>query len=271
MKMRPLTRPKSKLAKSAPDLTLIIPAYNEAARLPKTLAKVKQELDQWFLDYQVVVIDDGSLDGTSEVVKRFDARFSCQRLPGNSGKGAAVRAGMLQATGRVVAFTDADLPFDLQALHEGYTRIEQGRCDIVCGDRTAQLKSPGLSNALSMPRRLSSFVFRQLVRLMVAPKVADTQCGLKIFSQRSAQEIFCNVEATGFAFDVEVICQAERLGFATKTVPVQLVNTEGSTISLRKHAWPMFKELLGIRQRLAAPAAAPAKLMNDRGSRKRAA
>jgi dolichyl-phosphate beta-glucosyltransferase len=250
MGMRALKHPNSKMGKTVPDLTLIIPAYNEVTRLPATLAAVKQELDHLFLDYRVVVVDDGSRDGTWKVVDRFGARFSCLRLPGNSGKGSAVRAGMLQATGRVVAFTDADLPFDLKALHEGYTRIEESQCDVVCGDRTAHLESEHASSSQTISRRLSGFVFRRLVRMIVAPQIEDTQCGLKIFSRRAAWEIFRKIEATGFAFDVEVICRAQRLGFELGTIPVQLVNSAGSTISLWRHTWPMFQELLAIRRRL---------------------
>lgn len=236
---------------SSPDLTVVIPAYNEERRLPATLATLKEELDHWFLDYRVIVVDDGSRDATFRVVEAFDARFSCCRLPVNSGKGAAVRAGMLMATGEVVAFTDADLPFALDALREGYFRILERRCDVVCGDRRA-----GSRRGRSAPwaRRLSGFVFRQLVQWLVSPCVADTQCGLKIFSRTAAQEIFRCVQAPGFAFDVDVVCQAERLGYSIETVPVQLVNTDGSTISLRRHAWPIFKELLAVRRRLVSAA-----------------
>lgn len=249
MRTHSLTCHNSKLAMYEPDFTLIIPAYNEAARLPATLTTVKKELDQWFLDYRVIVVDDGSHDGTSEVAGRFGTQFSCLRLPRNLGKGAAVRTGMLQATGRVVAFTDADLPFDLKALREGITQITEGRYDVVCGDRTVNLEAGLETKSASLVRRLSGFIFRQLVRMIAAPRIADTQCGLKIFSLRAAEEVFRNMETTGFAFDVEVICRAHRLGFELGTVPVQLMNTTGSTISLWKHTWPMFKELLAIRRR----------------------
>jgi dolichyl-phosphate beta-glucosyltransferase len=250
IKKQTFNRPVSATVLSIPDLTVIIPAYNEGLRLPETLTALRQELDQWLLKNQVLVVDDGSYDGSWAVVNRFGAQFSCLRMPGNSGKGAAVRAGMLQATGKVIAFTDADLPFALNALRDGYLRIAKRRCEVVCGDRT--VGAPFGQSVRSLPwlRRLSGFVFRQLVQWIARPCVADTQCGLKIFSRRAAREIFHAVKTTGFAFDVEVICQAERLGFMIETVPVQLVNTEGSTISLRKHAWPMFKELLAIRQRL---------------------
>lgn len=258
--LRTLPRPVLNTKSLIPDLTVIIPAYNEATRLPETLAGLQQELDRWFVDYEVIVVDDGSCDGTWEVTDRFDPRFSCCRLRQNAGKGAAVRTGMLQATGRVVAFTDADLPFDLDALHEGYQRVLTQQCDVICGSRISESGSDRVAHAAPLMRQWSGFVFRQMVSLMVAPGVADTQCGLKVFSQRSAQEIFGRVEATGFAFDVEVICLAERLGFQLETVPVRLVNTAGSTISLWRHAWPMVRELMAIRRRLNAVSPVPVDL-----------
>lgn len=235
---------------ATPDLTLVIPAYNEAARLPATLSAIQQELDQWWLDYEVLVVDDGSHDRTSEVTDQFDDRFSCLRLRKNAGKGAAVRAGMLHASGRVVAFTDADLPFDLQALREAATWISADQCDVVCGDRTTDVASETPTVSTSLMRKLSGFCFRQLVSWIAAAPLRDTQCGLKVFSHSAAQEVFQNVESTGFAFDVEVICQASRLGFRLSTIPVHLINTLGSTISLRKHSLPMLKELIAIRKRL---------------------
>ena len=102
-----------KLPTRAPDhdLTLVIPAYNEENRLPRTLRQLGEYLDQWGINYRVVVADDGSRDGTPQVASGFGPRFSTLSLPQNAGKGAAVRAGMLSGAGRVVAFTDADLPY----------------------------------------------------------------------------------------------------------------------------------------------------------------
>jgi dolichyl-phosphate beta-glucosyltransferase len=102
------------------DLTVIIPAHNEERRLLWTLTELDTFLKRWDIRSRVVVVDDGSSDGTARLTDRFDRRFSTIRLPQRQGKGSAVRTGMLCATGGVVAFTDADLPFDLDALREGF-------------------------------------------------------------------------------------------------------------------------------------------------------
>jgi dolichyl-phosphate beta-glucosyltransferase len=110
-----------KLPPRAPnhDLTLVIPAYNEETRLPRTLRQLREYLDQWGINYRVVVADDGSRDGTASVATEFGPRFSTLSLPQNRGKGAAVRAAMLSASGCVAAFTDADLPYALESLRAG--------------------------------------------------------------------------------------------------------------------------------------------------------
>ena len=117
------------------EFTVIIPAYNEERRLPKSLATIGQFLDESRLDYRVIVADDGSGDSTPELTQQRGPRFSTIRLAQNAGKGCAVRTAMLAATGQVVAFTDADLPFRLAALVQGYESIRQGKCEIVFGSR----------------------------------------------------------------------------------------------------------------------------------------
>ena len=121
-------------AEASPDLTLVIPAYNEQRRLPKTLAAAKVFLDDWGIDYRVLVVDNGSKDNTGRVADEFGERFSTIQQP-LGGKGAAVRLGMLHASGSVIAFTDADLPYDLKSLREGVELVDRGECEVVFGSR----------------------------------------------------------------------------------------------------------------------------------------
>ena len=117
------------------DLTVVIPAHNEEQRLPKTLAQLTAFLDDWGVDYRVLVADDGSSDRTDVLARRHGPRCSTLRMTPQGGKGRAVRTAMLRATGRVLAFTDADLPFDLTALQQGYELICRDECQVVFGAR----------------------------------------------------------------------------------------------------------------------------------------
>ena len=226
------------------DLTLLIPAYNEAERLPRSLRDAKAFLDEWGVDYRVIVIDNGSKDGTGDIASQFGPRFStmCQAVPG---KGAAVRMGMLAARGQVVAFTDADLPFDLASLRIAYDKISTRKCSVVLGCRDMAGSTDVVSR--SVMRTLASFVFRKCVSRLVSGEVTDTQCGLKVFSHRAAHQIFSRTTINGFAFDTEVIFITHLLSLPFSQVPVTLVNDYGTTISLVRNALPMLGEVLRVR------------------------
>lgn len=226
------------------QLTLLVPSFDEERRLPGTLAGIGEFLDVWGVDYRVVVVDDGSGDGTAAVSRRFGPRFSTLRLGRRCGKGAAVRQGMLAATGRVVAFTDADLPYDLAALRTAYQSIEAGDCEAVFGARDMAGAAYDARRRLS--RIAASAAFRQVVKLAISREVTDTQCGLKAFSRRAAREIFSRTTLDGFAFDAEVVLLCHRLGMPFRRVPVRLVNEYSSTLSLSRHSGRMLRDVLWL-------------------------
>lgn len=228
------------------DLTLIIPAYNEEQRLPKTLAEAKSFLDCWGINYRVMVVDDGSQDATSGLAELFGRRFLTLRQQ-NGGKGSAVRAGMMAATGRVVAFTDADLPYDLNALKYAFDMIERDETDLVFGSRTEQGAAFKVERRLV--RTIASAVFRSLMSVLVSRQISDTQCGLKVFSRSAARRIFSNAKTNGFAFDAEVVYLAHFYQLTLETIPVILVNDYSSTISLSRNAIPMLLDVLRVRLR----------------------
>lgn len=229
------------------DLTLVVPAYNEQNRLPATLRDLQKFLDEWGIDYRVLVADDGSQDRTSELTTEFGYRFSTLSLPRQSGKGAAVRMGVLAAQGNVIAFTDADLPYDLTALKAGFTWIRKGGCDVVFGARDLEESRHDVPRRWS--RSLATSVFRTVVSTLVSRQVTDTQCGLKIFSQQAARRIFGMTQINGFAFDAEVVFLTHFLGLPFERVAVTLINEYSSTLSLTRHAWPMFLDVLKLRWR----------------------
>jgi dolichyl-phosphate beta-glucosyltransferase len=228
------------------DLTVIVPAFNEEQRLPATLEGLASYLNRWGIDYRVLVVDDGSHDATARLTANFGSRFSTISQT-NAGKGAAVRNGMLQATGRIVAFTDADLPYDLDSLRIAYEMIATQACAVVFGAR--DLKESTVRAPRRIMRTIAHWVFSGIVQCLVSRQVTDTQCGLKIFSRSAAREIFSRTTIDGFAFDAEVVYLTHRLALAFRRVPVTLINEYSSTISLTRHALPMLMDVFRLRLR----------------------
>ena len=191
------------------DLTVIIPAFNEEKRLPWTLDQLSAFLDDWGLDYRVLVADDGSADQTAALAGRMGPRFSTLTLSSHSGKGRAVKSAMLSATGRVLAFTDADLPFDLSACL-GYQILKRGNSQVVFGAR--DLAASRFLAPRHWSRQIATHMFRAIVKTLISRQITDTQCGLKLFTRQAALDIFSRVNIEGFAFDAEVVFLTHRLG-----------------------------------------------------------
>jgi dolichyl-phosphate beta-glucosyltransferase len=226
------------------ELTVVIPAFNEEKRLPGTLRQLRAYLDRWGVDYRVIVADDGSTDGTPELAAAEGRRYSVIRLPRQRGKGRAVRTAMLAATGSVVAFTDADLPYDLEALRQGHQWIRYGACEVVFGARDLEQSRHLAHRRLS--RKLATLVFRELVKRLISREVTDTQCGLKLLSRRAAWEVFSRATIDGFAFDAEIVLLTHLLGLPFRRVPVTLINEYDSTLSLLRHTAPMIAEVVRL-------------------------
>jgi len=226
------------------DLTVIIPAFNEEKRLPWTLDQLAVFLDDWAVDYRVLVADDGSTDRTAALTGGYGPRFSTLSLKNHGGKGRAVKTAMLNATGRVLAFTDADLPFDLAALREGYEILKYGNSQVVFGAR--DLAESRYLAPRHWSRQMATYVFRAVVKTLISRQITDTQCGLKLFTRQAALDIFSQVNVAGFAFDAEVVFLTHRLGLSFDRIPVTLVNDYASTLSLRRNALPMLAEVLRI-------------------------
>jgi glycosyltransferase involved in cell wall biosynthesis len=225
-----------------------MPRTNEEQRLPRTLEELTAYLAAWGVDYRVLVANDGSTDRTATLTERRP-RCSTLSLPENAGKGRAVRTAMLQATGRVLAFTDADLPFELRGLREGYQAICRGECEVVFGAR--DLPGSRLETPRSLSRRIATPFFQQLVKHLLRLEVTDPQCGLKLFCREAAVEIFSRATIDGFAFDTEVAAIVSALRLAQRRIPVTLVNDYSSSLSVSSSALPMLWDVvkLAFRQR----------------------
>jgi dolichyl-phosphate beta-glucosyltransferase len=235
-----------------PDLDVVVPAYNEEARLGATLRALTEHMATLPLEVRVTVVDNGSVDRSAEVVDEV-----AERSPDNTvlrvigcarqGKGAAVRRGLLASTARWRGFCDADLSTPPQVLTDVVAHLERG-APVVIGSRRA----PGASYAVPQPlvRRFGSSTFRMLTRPLVGG-VADTQCGFKFFSAEAAEQVFRRVTVNGFAFDVEVLAVAHRLGLPVVEVPVRWTDQAGSSFHVWSHGRRVLSEVVAVRASLA--------------------
>ena len=231
------------------SISIVIPAYNEEARLPATLTSVTGYLrSRAYAFAEVVVVDDGSSDGTAEVVERFGAEHTEVRLlrnPGNRGKGYSVRHGMLEARGEWVLFSDADLSAPIEELDTLAAAARERQASIVIGSRAIDRKLIGVHQ--SYFRENAGRVFNLCMRLLVGLPFWDTQCGFKLFDKRAAREIFRRQRIDRFGFDAEALLIGRRLGFRTIEVPVHWNHVEGTKVSMFRDSVNMFLDLLRIR------------------------
>jgi putative flippase GtrA len=222
-------------------LTVVLPAYGEAGRVGDSVRRVLEALDG--IDVEIVVVDDGSPDDTAERAAAAGARVV--RLERNRGKGAAVRAGMLAADGRTVAFTDVDLAYPPEQLRSLLAAVEAG-WDVAVGNR----RHPG-SEALARPslvRQISSKLFNLLTATVLLGQYRDTQCGCKAFRGDVAKLLFGRTRLDGFAFDVEVLHLVERYRLSLTEVPVRSDDDGTSTVRVVRAALGMVRDLFRVRR-----------------------
>lgn len=231
-------------AEGARRLSVVVPAYGEEGRIGATVARIRAELAPLGEPVEIVVVDDGSLDATAAEADEAGADVVV-RQPVNRGKGAAVRAGVLAASGRTIAFTDADLAYApgqlLGLMHE----VEEG-WDVVVGsrrhDQTTTLVKAGRL------REIGGRVINFFTHAVLLGAYRDTQCGMKAFRADAARTIFERSRIDGFGFDVEVFVIAERNGMAVREVPVQVENSERSTVKVVRDASRLVADLFRVRR-----------------------
>lgn len=232
------------------ELTLVIPAFNEEARLPATLDAVQAWDDPRMASAQILVVDDGSGDGTWEAIRAAsgrDPRVVGIRLPANRGKGAAVREGVLNSRGAIVAFLDADLAYGLEPLGRILSAVADG-ADVAVGARDLQ---PGGGYRYGLGRRVATVGFSLLVSAVMPVGVRDTQCGLKAFRGDLARSLFQEVVTDGFGFDVELLWRARRRGARIVRIPVRMREDGpgGSRVHPVRDGLRMAVQLLRVRLR----------------------
>lgn len=216
--------------RSAVDLEVIVPAYNEADCISGTLVKTVEFLESQPWSSRVVVVDNGSSDDTGSVVRRFSLEYSAN-VPitligcGRPGKGAAVRRGILSGTSKYTGFFDADLATPIETLHIAMSHLDQGAAAVI-----ASRHCPGSTFVRQQPvgRRLGGMAFRAITRSIVG-NVHDTQCGFKFFDRRAINLALVQCRTTGFAFDVELLRRLQLAGEHIVEVPVAWTDGPSST------------------------------------------
>jgi len=237
------------LGKAAPKVSVIVPAYNEERRLGSTLASIAEYFEANGDEYEVLVVDDGSLDGTPRLVKEFENQFPRIHLltyPRNRGKGYAVRFGMRNARGEFLLFDDADGASPIAEIERLLAAIAAG-ADIAIGSRALHSEDTGVKAVWY--RLVLGRIFSGLVRLIVLPGIADTQCGFKLFRRECADYLFRRQRSEGFSFDVEVLFLARKKGYRIAEVPINWTNIPGSKVNLVKDSALMAIDLFKFRVR----------------------
>jgi dolichyl-phosphate beta-glucosyltransferase len=230
-----------------PTYSIVIPAYNESARLGATLEKVVHYIHSQELDAEIVVVNDGSRDNTADIIRSFAAKDPCIRLlenPGNRGKGYSVRNGMLNARGHIVLFSDADLSSPIEEAPKLFKALEEG-ADIAIGSRW--LRAETQTQRQPLHRQLFGRIFNLLLRLSLGLQFKDTQCGFKAFKRQAVDTIFPLQKIERWGFDPEILFLARKFGFKVKEVPVAWGHSGGTRINPLIDGSRMVQEMFRVR------------------------
>lgn len=233
------------------QLSIVVPAYNEASRIEPTLEELFYYLTRRSNTFEVIVVDDGSRDATADICLRWGEQHPQLRvvsLEQNSGKGAAVRRGVEEAQGDFILFCDADGATPIAEL----ARLEAAlyastSLALAIGSRAAPSKETLVTTSIfrKLPGRLFNFV----VNLLLVRNVRDTQCGFKLFPKDIAKQLFAQATATGWVFDVEILFLAQRAGIRILEVPVNWTNIPGSKVNVLRDGLIMVAQLFQLRLR----------------------
>jgi dolichyl-phosphate beta-glucosyltransferase len=227
-------------------VSVIVPAYNEEDCIRSHLKKIVDYLSGRFAQFEIIVVDDGSGDDTRKQVAlatNEEPRIRLIPLSRNRGKGSAVREGVLAAQGDAVCFTDADLSTPVETIEIGIDALAENSPVVI-----ASRRHPDSIVCLrqNWAREAMGRLFNRFMRLLVSLPFADTQCGFKCFTRQAAREIFSRARIDGFAFDVEIVVIARRLGYEIKEIPVCWTNSPGSKVRPLRDLSRVMRDLLKI-------------------------
>ncbi len=229
-------------------LSVVIPAFNEEARIGASLEKIRTYLGSKPFDAEIIVVDDGSTDRTSGAAERALAGMEYARiirLEKNHGKGFAVKTGVLASSGSAVLFSDADLSTPIEEADRFLAKLDEG-FDVVIGSRAI----PGCDIRVRQAagREAMGKFFNRLVRLLVLKGCPDTQCGFKAFRRDAAMDLLGRLRTEGFGFDVEILVLAAKFGYRVAELPVTWCDSRPSRVRIVRSSWRMLRELWRIRR-----------------------
>jgi glycosyltransferase involved in cell wall biosynthesis len=236
------------MSSAGPSLSIIIPAYNEQTRLPATLQRIIEYMrSTGWSTWEILVVDDGSTDGTAEVAEAAHEVNACVRVlrnPGNRGKGYAVRNGMLHSDLDWRLLTDADLSSPIEELEKLWNAVKDGNAEVAIGSRALDRSLIGVHQPGF--RETAGKLFNAVMQIFIGLHIRDTQCGFKLFRSDVAQAVFERQQIERFGFDVEALFVAQRLGYRIAEIPVRWNHVEGSKVGMLNGA-QSFLDLAKIR------------------------
>jgi dolichyl-phosphate beta-glucosyltransferase len=229
------------------NISVIIPAFNEEKRLGPTIERILAYLAADGGDFEILVVDDGSSDGTAAVAGSFGTAGSVRLIKSdvNRGKGFSVKLGVEASRMEFILFSDADLSTPIEELSKLKSSLDTSGADVAVGSRAAR----GADVALHQPfyREMMGKIFNKIARTLTFGKIKDSQCGFKLFRREAAKKLFALSRIDGFAFDAEIIFLAQKKGYSVVEVPVRWLNNPNTRVSAVKDSAKMFIELIRIR------------------------
>ena len=231
-------------------ISLVIPMYNESSIIEDAVKTFSEYMAARFEDWELIFVDDGSADGCATAVERAaqsQPRIRLCSYTPNRGKGYAVRTGMLAAAGDVVLFTDCDNAYGTEALGRMADIFSQSDVDIVVGSRN--LSKDGYEG-YTWIRKLASKTYIRMIKIAAGFRLSDSQCGIKGFRRAAAQRIFPHCEVDRFAFDLEVLMIANKLGLKIEEMPVKIVNHRESKVNVMRDSLKMLRDVRRMKKRI---------------------
>lgn len=229
-------------------ISIVIPAYNEEKRIKESLSEVFDFMSNSGMQYEIIVVDDGSSDGTSRIVESMagdEPRMRFMRYEKNRGKGHALRTGALVAKGDFVLVMDTDLSTPLEELWKLMPFLDEGDYDIAIGSRALALSD--IIRKQPWWRQGMGKMFNKIVKTLVIGDFSDTQCGFKLFAGNVARTLFGEAKIDRFAYDVEILARAKKKGYRIREVPIRWINSPGSKVDPLKDSLQMLADLVRIR------------------------